>query len=77
MKKPQLKIYDGSLDSRPTPQEPTVRMSLREIFPLLVHAHHLNSQWLQDLADDEIIVTHDVADILRTLDSMSRGKKGA
>lgn len=77
MKKPRLRIFDESANCSQVGQEPTVRLRLREIFPLLVHAHHFNHQWLKDLADDEIIVTHDVADVLRTYDELMQRKIGA
>jgi hypothetical protein len=77
MKKTRLRIFDDSLQSSPAPQEPTVRLRLRDVFPLLVHAHHCNYQWLHDLADDELVVTHDLADILRTFDAILQQKRGA
>ena len=49
--------------SVPAP-EPTVRMKLRDAFPLLVHAHRYSHLWLKDLADDEIVVTRDLAQVI-------------
>lgn len=43
---------------------PAIKVSLREIFPLLATAHQKRAAWLADLADEPILVTSDLAEIL-------------
>lgn len=57
--------------------EATVSMTLKDIFPLLLHAHRHSYAWLKDMADDEVIVTRDLADILTEFASIVQQKRGA
>jgi hypothetical protein len=46
-------------------QEPTVRVSLADLLPLVALAHRNNYLWLQDFLDDEVAVTPDLYEVLR------------
>lgn len=46
-------------------QDPSVRISLRELLPVLDVARRRNYLWLQDFLDDEVTVTPDLYDVLR------------
>ena len=46
--------------------EPTVRVSLSDLLPLLSTARKHNYLWLQDFLDDEVSITPDLYEILRT-----------
>ena len=43
----------------------TVRVSLRELLPLIALARRHNYLWLQDFLDDEVRVTEDLYEVLR------------
>ena len=47
------------------PQEPTVRVSLGDLLPLVALAHRNNYLWLQDFLDDEVAITSDLFEVLR------------
>ena len=47
-------------------QEATVRVSLGELLPLVALAHRHNYVWLQDFLDDEVVITPDLYEILRS-----------
>jgi hypothetical protein len=44
----------------------TVRVSLGDLLPLLTVAQRHNYLWLQDFLDDEVRVTEDLYEILRS-----------
>jgi hypothetical protein len=46
-------------------QEPTVRVSLGDLLPLVALAHRHNYLWLQDFLEDEVAITSDLYEILR------------
>lgn len=77
MKKPDLRVYRDSTDSDPAVAEATVKMKLRDLFPLLAQAHRHNYLWLKDLADDEVRVTRDLAQVLESFAEIVNRRKGA
>lgn len=77
MKKPDLRVYRDGIESEPAAADATVKMKLRDVFPLLVQAHRHNYLWLKDLADDEIRVTKDLAQILESFADIVNRRKGA
>ena len=55
-----LRVYPRSHDSAVADApEPTVRISLGDLLPLIALAHRNNYLWLQDFLDDEVCVTAD------------------
>lgn len=72
MGKPRLRIVD---DVRSAPA--TVSLRLRDMFPLLLQAHRHQYGWLKDMADDEIVVTADLAEILAAFSEVLSRRKGA
>ena len=44
--------------------EPVLRIRLRDLLPLLMHAQRYHHAWLRDLGDDEVQVTPDLAELL-------------
>jgi hypothetical protein len=50
-------------------QEPTVRISLRDLLPLIALAKRQHYVWLQDFLEDEVCITPDLYDILQTFRS--------
>jgi hypothetical protein len=46
-------------------QEPSVRVSLGDLLPLVALAHRHNYLWLQDFLEDEVVITSDLYEVLR------------
>jgi hypothetical protein len=60
-----LRVYPSSPDASAEAQEPTVRVSLRDLLPLVALAQRRNYLWLQDFLDDEVTITPDLYEVLR------------
>jgi hypothetical protein len=61
-----LRVYPSPPDSScGAGQEPTVRVSLRDLLPLVAIARRRNYLWLDDFLDDEVCVTPDLYEVLR------------
>jgi hypothetical protein len=61
-----LRVYPLSKDTAEFErQEPTVRVSLGDLLPLVALAHRHNYLWLQDFLDDEVAITEDLYEVLR------------
>lgn len=69
----QLRLYTApfSLDDDET-QDPTVRIRLADLLPILALAKKNNYLWLQDFLDDQITVTPDLYDVLRSFSAVAR-----
>jgi hypothetical protein len=61
----QLRVYPLPRESITEGQEPTVRVSLGDLLPLVALAHRHNYLWLQDFLDDEVSITADLYEVLR------------
>jgi hypothetical protein len=59
-----LRVF--SSDVTPAIQEPTIRVRLGDLFPLLAQAHRGNYLWLNDFEDDEVVITEDLYEVLRS-----------
>jgi hypothetical protein len=67
----QLRLYSETLDSDlDEMQDPTVRIRLADLLPLLALAKKNNHIWLQDFLDDEVTVTPDLYDVLRSFSAV-------
>lgn len=60
-----LRVYPLSKEEDVDRQEPTVRVSLGDLLPLVAMAHRQNYLWLQDFLDDEVAITADLYEVLR------------
>ena len=62
----QLRVYPLPMDDYDVPeQEPTIRVSLADLLPLVALAHRHNYLWLQDFLEDEVAITSDLYEVLR------------
>jgi len=62
-----LRVYPIPADTEPAQgQEPSVRVSLGDLLPLVALAHRHNYLWLQDFLDDEVTITPDLYEVLRS-----------
>lgn len=61
-----LRVYPESLDPEytDTPQ-PSVRVSLADLLPLMTLAKRHNYLWLQDFLEDEVRISPDLYEVLR------------
>jgi hypothetical protein len=63
MADPEFRLV-GAGEPIPSATGPAIKVSLREIFPLLAAAHQKKAAWLADLADEPVLITSDLAEIL-------------
>ena len=50
-------------------EDPSVRVSLGDLLPLLALAKRHNYLWLQDFLEDEVVITPDLYDVLRAFNT--------
>ena len=48
---------------------PRVRLRLADLLPLVALAHRNNYVWLQDFLDDEVMVSHDLYEVMQAFRS--------
>lgn len=60
-----LKLYQQPDDDSAV-QPATVRVCLGDLLPILALLHRNNFAWLRDFVDDEVVITTDLYEILRT-----------
>ena len=65
----QLRVYPEPIDSYSPVQEPTVRVRLGDLLPIIAMAKRNNYLWLQDFLDDEVTITDDLYDVIRAFQS--------
>jgi hypothetical protein len=65
----QLRVYTASEPASVENQDPSVRISLRDLLPLIAVAQRRNYLWLHDFLDDEVCVTPDLYEVLRAFRS--------
>ncbi len=73
MAAPRLRVFPHTSESfyqdRP---EPGIRVSLRDLLPLIALAKRQRYLWLDDFLDDEVRITSDLYDVLRAFDKCHR-----
>ena len=63
----QLRVYPASLeDDSDDVQDPSIRIRLGDLLPLLAFAKKNKYLWIQDFLDDEVSVTSDLYDVIRS-----------
>ena len=61
-----LRVYPSSTEAPDFEvPDPSVRVRLGDLLPLVAMAHRNNYLWLQDFLDDEVQITADLYEILR------------
>ena len=66
-----LRVYPESLESDAhESQYPSVRVSLADLLPLVTMAKRHNYLWLQDFLDDEVCITPDLYEVIRSFRHM-------
>lgn len=62
----KLRIYPSHPEDDSPRQTPTIPIKLEELLPILAQAYRHHYAWLQDFLDDEIAVTPDLYDVIRS-----------
>jgi len=61
-----LRVYPSTEDLfSPEFPEPSVRVRLGDLLPLVTMAKQHNYQWLRDFMDDEVCITEDLYEVLQ------------
>lgn len=69
-----LRVFPESLDETYLVGcEPTVKVRLGDLLPLLAIAKRQNYLWLHDFIDDEVCVTPDLYEVLRAFNGYRKG----
>ncbi len=64
---PHLRVFKESAESeKDIIQAPTVRVRLSDLLPLIAAAQRKNFTWVQDFMEDEVTVTADLYEVLRS-----------
>ena len=63
----QLRLYSTPFETEPDDlQPPSINIRLGDLLPLLAFAKRNNYLWLQDFLEDEVTVTPDLYDVIRS-----------
>ncbi|QEL18955.1 hypothetical protein [Limnoglobus roseus] len=65
----QLRVYpapEDTYDELEEGQEPSVRVRLGDLLPLVALAQRMNFMWVKDFLDDEVTITEDLHDVLQS-----------
>lgn len=69
----RLKVYNAFDDDTSFAPEPSVRIRLGDLLPLVAMADRRNFIWLKDFLDDEVAVTDDLYDVLQNFRAVRPG----
>ena len=69
----RLKVYNAFDDDTAYAPEPSVRIRLGDLLPLVAMADKRNFLWLKDFLDDEVAVTDDLYDVLQNFRAVRPG----
>ena len=68
----RLRVYPEPVESYDDTPEPSVRVRLGDLLPLIAVAKKNHYLWLQDFVDDEVAVTPDLYEVLRAFSYQRR-----
>ena len=69
---PRLRLFNRHEDGS-SAQPPQVTMTLGEFCRILSEAQRFDSTWLQDFANDEVVIPEDLHDVMSTYWSLRPG----
>ena len=61
----RLKVYRAPTELEDESQDPTIRVRLGDLIPLVGVAQRLNYLWLKDFLEDEVTVSEDLYEVLQ------------
>lgn len=68
-----LRVYPHAANEDcDTRQQPSVRVSLRDLLPLIALARRQRYLWLDDFLDDEVEITSDLYEVIRAFSVCQR-----
>ena len=63
----RLRVFPYHDDPMPEPAHtPSVPIRLMDLYPLLAQAYQDNYVWLRDFEDDEVLVSRDLFEVVRS-----------
>ena len=63
----QLRVFPRpDEDQQNSPHAPAVPIRLGDLYPLLAQAYRDNYIWLRDFEDDELLVSNDLFEVVRS-----------
>lgn len=62
----QLRVFEETDELLDPIPDPSVRVRLGDLLPLVAMAQKLNFIWLKDFLDDEVCITEDLHQVLQT-----------
>ena len=65
----RLRIYNAPADEVEDRPAPEVNVRLGDLLPLAAMAQRRNFIWLQDFLDDEVMVSHDLYEVMQAFRS--------
>jgi hypothetical protein len=67
----RLRLYKPPSEEIEDCPDPEVRVRLADLLPVAAMAQRMNFIWLKDFLDDEVMVSHDLYEVMQTF----RGSK--
>ena len=69
----QLRVFSPTMDTDvEDTQDPSINIRLGDLLPIIAYARRNNYLWLQDFLEDEVTVTSDLYDVIRSFYSAQR-----
>ena len=65
----QLRVFEETDELLEPVPDPSVRVRLGDLLPLVAMAQKLNFIWLKDFLDDEVRISEDLHEVLQTFRS--------
>lgn len=62
----RLRVFPHPEEDHDDLSNPSVPIRLSELYPLLAQAYRDNYVWLRDFEDDELLVSNDLYEVVRT-----------
>ena len=61
----RLRLYKPPSEEAGARPDPEVRVRLADLLPVAAMAQRMNFIWLKDFLDDEVIVSHDLYEVMQ------------
>ncbi len=69
----QLRVFSPMMDNDvEETQDPSINIRLGDLLPIIAFARRNNYLWLQDFLEDEVTVTPDLYDVIRSFYAAQR-----
>jgi hypothetical protein len=61
----RLRVFPRSEEDQDDSTNPSISISLSQLYPLLAQAYQDNYVWLRDFEDDQLLVSNDLYEVVR------------